>query len=52
VRPQLFVPGVEPRDFQLRGAAAVVGGRDVFVVYKAGSGKTLAATLAACELGG
>ena len=46
------MPGLEPRDFQLRAAAAAIRGRDIFVVESAGAGKTLAAWFAALILGG
>ena len=49
---QLLVPGLEPRDFQLRAAAAAIRGRDIFVIESAGAGKTLAAWFAALILGG
>jgi len=49
---QLLVPGLKPRDFQLRAAAAAINGRDVFVIESAGSGKTLAAWFAGLIVGG
>ena len=42
----VFVNGA-PRPWQLRAAAAFAGGRDALVVWPAGGGKTLVATMAA-----